>query len=92
MSKKVKGDPDAIRDFANYLKAYNAELANGLGQTRGKLKQLGQSWQDQEYDKFESSFGQMIRNLPKLIQEIEAHQRYLIKKAQALENYLNQGG
>jgi uncharacterized protein YoxC len=51
---------------------------------------LGDTWQDEEHAKFAEEFRQTMKTLKKFV-EISNHQTpFLLRKAQRIEEYLNQ--
>jgi len=51
---------------------------------------LGETWRDQEHQKFAQEFEQTVRVLEQFIRTSEQHSPFLLKKAQRLREYLNQ--
>ena len=83
-------DPEEVRRFAQELKKFNADLQNGLAALQARFGSLGDSWQDQEHAKFAEEFKQTMKALKKFIEVSNAHTPYLLRKAQRIEEYLNQ--
>ena len=53
-------------------------------------QQTKESWQDQEHLKFSEEFKQTLKALKKFVEVSNAHTPYLLRKAQRIEEYLNQ--
>jgi hypothetical protein len=51
---------------------------------------LGDTWQDQEHTKFSDEFKQTVKALKKFVEVSNQHTPYLLRKAQRIEEYLNQ--
>jgi hypothetical protein len=51
---------------------------------------LGDTWQDQEHEKFTEEFKLAMKALRKFIELSKEHTPYLLRKAQRIEEYLNQ--
>jgi hypothetical protein len=51
---------------------------------------LGDTWQDQEHDKFSEEFKLAMKALKKFIELSKVHTPYLLRKAQRIEEYLQQ--
>lgn len=48
--------PEELRKFAAELKRFNSGLKNDYSRLHGRLRQLGETWRDQEHKKFEREF------------------------------------
>jgi WXG100 family type VII secretion target len=83
-------DPEEVRRFAEELKKFNADLQTKLGSLQARFTSLGDSWQDQEHNKFSEEFRQTMKALKKFIEISNQHTPYLLRKAQRIEEYLNQ--
>ena len=66
MSKAVV-DPGELRRFANDLKRFNETLGNQMAVLHGRLVGLGQSWRDQEHNKFAEEFEQTMKFLNRFV-------------------------
>jgi len=89
MSKAVV-DPNELRRFAADLKKFNADVQ---GQTArlGAAQLLylaGQSLKEQA--KFAEEFEQTMRSLQRFLKASEVFVPFLIRKAERIEDYLNQ--
>lgn len=82
--------PEEVRRFADELKRFNADLQNRLGSLQARFSALGDSWQDQEHEKFSEEFKQTMKALKKFVEMSNQHAPYLLRKAQKIEEYLNQ--
>ncbi len=89
MSKAIV-DPGELRRFAQDLKRFNANLQGQMSVLAGKLATLGQSWRDQEHDKFVEQFDQTMKVLARFTDQSNQHIPLLVKKAEKIEEYLNQ--
>jgi uncharacterized protein YukE len=83
-------DPDAVRAFARDLDQFSAELESQLAALHGRLKRLGESWQDQEHAAFAGEFERTLRQMARFCESSRDHAPYLMRKAQRAEDYLNQ--
>jgi len=83
-------DPEQVRRFAEELQRFNRDLQNRLGALHARFGALGDSWQDQEHTKFSEEFKQTIKALKKFVEVSDQHVPYLQRKAQRIEEYLNQ--
>ena len=57
---------------------------------QARFAALGSSWQDQEAEKFAEEFITTMKVLKKFVEVAEKHTPYLLRKAQRIEEYLNQ--
>ena len=89
MSKAIM-DPEEVRRFAKELKHFNAGLQQGMTLLDARFKALGDSWQDQEHKRFAEEFSQTIRALKKFVEVSNEHTPFLLRKAQRIEDYLEQ--
>ena len=83
-------DPEQVRRFAEELKRFNSDLQNSLSALQARFAALGDTWQDQEHNKFSEEFKQTVKALRKFIEVSNQHTPYLLRKAQRIEEYLNQ--
>jgi uncharacterized protein YukE len=89
MSKAVM-NPEEVRRFAKELKNFNAGLQQGMTLLDARFKALGDSWQDQEHQRFAEEFTQTMRTLKKFVEVSNQHTPFLLRKAQRIEDYLDQ--
>jgi len=83
-------DPEEVRRFADELKRFNSDLQDRVSSLHARFAALGDSWQDQEHTKFSDEFKQTIKALKKFVEVSNQHTPYLLRKAQRIEEYLNQ--
>jgi WXG100 family type VII secretion target len=83
-------DPAELRRFAHNLKHFNSELEHRLSSLRSQVSSLGQSWRDQEQEKFASEFDQTMLVLGRFIESANEHIPFLLRKAERIEQYLDQ--
>ena len=83
-------DPEKVRRFAEELQRFNSELENRLVMLQSRFGALGDTWQDQEHEKFSDEFKQAMKALKRFIDLSKEHTPYLLRKAQRIEEYLNQ--
>ena len=89
MSKAIM-DPEEVRRFAKELKHFNAGLQQGMNLLDARFKALGDTWQDQEHQRFSEEFSQTMRALKKFVEVSNEHTPFLLRKAQRIEDYLEQ--
>jgi uncharacterized protein YukE len=83
-------DPEEVRRFAEELKKFNTDLQNRMASLQARFASLGETWQDQEHNKFAEEFKQTFKALKKFIEVSNQHTPYLLRKAQRIEEYLHQ--
>ena len=83
-------DPEQVRRFAEELKRFNLDLQSRMASLQGRFSALGVTWQDQENQKFTDEFQQAMKALKKFVEVSNQHTPYLLRKAQRIEEYLNQ--
>jgi len=83
-------DPAEVRRFAEELKRFNADLQNRMASLHARFAALGDTWQDQEHDKFAEEFQQTMKVMRKFVEVSNQHTPYLLRKAQRIEDYLSQ--
>jgi uncharacterized protein YukE len=83
-------DPEGVRRFAEELKRFNIDLQNRMASLQARFASLGDTWQDQEHNKFSDEFKETMKALKKFIEVSNQHTPYLLRKAQRIEEYLNQ--
>ncbi|MDE0889595.1 MAG: WXG100 family type VII secretion target [Phycisphaerales bacterium] len=87
---KAVADPAELRRFAQDLKRFNAELQSNMQTVQARMGTLSQSWRDQEQAKFEEEFDATIKTLHRFIKASDVHIPFLLRKAQRIEEYLQQ--
>ena len=83
-------DPAELRRFATNLKRFNADLQSALAGLHGQLIGLGDSWRDQEHDRFRQEFEATMQVLERFLEVSEEHIPFLLRKAERIEEYLSQ--
>jgi hypothetical protein len=61
-----------------------------MSSLQSRFAALGDSWQDQEHLKFSEEFKTTLKALKKFVDVSNQHTPYLLRKAQRIEEYLNQ--
>ena len=83
-------DPEKVRRFAEELQRFNSDLDNRLILLMARFASLGDTWQDQEHEKFAEEFIMTMKVLKKFTEVSEKHTPFLLRKAQRIEEYLDQ--
>lgn len=83
-------DPEEVRRFAKELKRFNDDVQVRAASLQARFASLGSSWQDQEHEKFAEEFLTTMKVIKKFTEISERHTPYLLRKAQRIDEYLNQ--
>jgi uncharacterized protein YukE len=83
-------DPAELRRFAHNLKRFNTELQSQMMVLRGQLLGLGQTWRDQEHEKFAQEFDETMLVVSRFVDATNEHIPLLLRKAERVEEYLRQ--
>jgi len=83
-------DPEEVRRFAAELKRFNEEVQNRASSLQARFIALSSTWQDQENQKFAEEFQTTMKVLRKFVEVSEKHTPFLLRKAQRIEQYLDQ--
>jgi len=83
-------DPEEVRRFATELKRFNEDVQARASALQARFTALGSTWQDQDHAKFAEEFVTTMKVLRKFVEISEKHTPYLLRKAQRIEQYLDQ--
>jgi WXG100 family type VII secretion target len=83
-------DPEELRQFAQNLRKFSTEIQTRITMLGSQLVSLSKTWRDQEQKKFTDEFEQQVKGVSRLIEVIEEHIPYLVRKAEIIEEYLHQ--
>jgi uncharacterized protein YukE len=89
MSDKVFVDPRRLREFAADLKTFRSNVTELTGYLEGSLRQLSDSWHDEQFMRFQDAFRIAQQRLRHFAEEIEQTAPQLEKDAQAAEEIHN---
>ena len=90
MSSEVKAKPEDIERFARELKQFNDQLRDNMARLQGQFARLGETWRDQEHQKFAQEYEQTMRVLHQFMRSADQQIPFLLRKAQRLRDYLDQ--
>lgn len=82
-------DPQDVLQFARKLKKYRESVSFETSDLRSDLHSLGGTWRDQEYQKFAKELEAAMRSIKRLLATSEDYERYLVRKAEAAQAYLD---
>jgi uncharacterized protein YukE len=83
-------DPEEVRRFAAELKRFVDDIQAKATSLQAKFNSLGTTWQDEDHAKFAEEFITTMKVLRKFVETSEKHTPYLLRKAQRIEQYLDQ--
>jgi uncharacterized protein YukE len=83
-------DPERVRRFAEELQRFNRDIEARMATLQARFAALGDTWQDQEQIKFAEEFKQTMKALKRFVEISGQQTPYLLRKAQRIEEYLNQ--
>ncbi|MCA9065936.1 MAG: WXG100 family type VII secretion target [Planctomycetaceae bacterium] len=83
-------NPSELRRFAQMLRRFNEELNDKSAAVAAQLNTLGQTWRDHEHQKFAEEFVGNMKALARFVDSNEQFIPYLMRKAQLIEEYLQQ--
>ena len=89
MSRAI-ADPVELRRFAHSLKHFSNELQHQVSVLHGQFAALGDTWRDQEHEKFAQEFARTVQVLAHFVGEANEHVPFLLRKAERIEEYLQQ--
>ncbi|MHC4245978.1 MAG: WXG100 family type VII secretion target [Planctomycetota bacterium] len=87
---KAVADPAELRRLAKDLKRFTNELQGNMQTMQARMGTLSQSWRDQEQAKFEEEFDATVKTLHRFVKASDVHIPFLLRKAQRIEDYLQQ--
>jgi uncharacterized protein YukE len=83
-------DPEELRQFAQSLKKFNAQLRDRAAALANQLATLNATWRDQEHRKFAEQFDTNMKVLLRFTETSDEYVPYLLRKAEHIEDYLRQ--
>jgi len=83
-------DPTELRRFAQTLRRFNEDINDRTAALAGQMNTLAQTWRDKEHMKFAEDFGGNMKALARFVESNETYIPYLMRKAQLIEEYLQQ--
>ncbi len=87
---KANVDPAELRRFAQELNRFNNEMQGLLQGIHTKMRNLENTWRDQEQRKFSEAFESTTKALGNFLEASHQHVSFLSKKATLIEDYLKQ--
>ncbi len=90
MSSQAIVTPEDLERFAAGLKQFNAQLRDSSARLTGQFRQLGDTWRDQEHQKFAAEFEQTMKVIANFMRLADEQIPFLLRKAQRAREYLGQ--
>lgn len=90
MCPQAVADPEELERFAFELKEFSHILHENLTHLIGSYSRLGDTWQDEEYQKFTGQFEVTIRVLRRFLADCDDQVPFLQRKAQWIRQYQQQ--
>jgi uncharacterized protein YoxC len=72
------------------LKRFNDDIQMKASSLQARFAALGTTWQDQDHEKFAEEFITTMKVLRKFMEVSEKHTPFLLRKAERIEQYLDQ--
>lgn len=82
-------NPEDLRRFAQVLKRFNADLRDNVTALHAQMVNLGDTWRDQEHNKFRLEFEQTMKVIERFLEASDQHVPFLLHKAEHIEDYLH---
>lgn len=86
---KAHVTPEEIRRFASYLNKFNINLEENFSNLSNHLHDLGTTWLDQEYIRFDNELKLTSKQIIQFLAISKEMVPFLVRKAKAAEDYLN---
>jgi uncharacterized protein YukE len=83
-------DPNDLRRFASSLNHFNREMTGLIESLQGQFTRLGDTWRDQEHQKFGEEFTQTMQVLTRFLGLSTQQVPFLMRKAERVDEYLRQ--
>lgn len=82
--------PEEVRRFAEELKRFSGDLEQRMATLNGRFNALGNTWQDEEHEKFSQEFVPTMKVLKKFVEVSNQHSAHLLRKARRIKEFLEQ--
>ena len=86
---EIYANPQRLLSLADDLRIFTNSLRAELEKMNSGLRNLGATWQDEEYKKFKRTFDRLQEQLKTLDAEISKRHPELKQDAELLRDYLN---
>lgn len=82
--------PEDVRQFAAQLQRFSEDLHAGLSSVQAGLDRVGETWRDQEHERFLQVFEETAQVLNRFLEAVDEHVPFLLRKADAAQAYIDQ--
>jgi len=83
-------NPEDLRRFSAELQHFLQELQQATTRLNAHFSQLGETWRDQEHQKFVEVYRETMQVLSRFMNAAGQHIPFLLRKAERIEEYLRQ--
>lgn len=87
---QANANPEEIERFCADLKQFNGQLEESMTRLNAQFRQLGDTWRDQEHQKYGQEFERTMRVLSQFMRSSGEQIPFLLRKASRLRDYLSQ--
>jgi len=84
---QIHVDPQALRDFAGALVRFREVVNEEGNKVDRQLARLGETWRDQEYDRFVDEFIVALRAIEAFSADLDVAVPLLLRDAEAIQTY-----
>ena len=84
---QIHVDPERLRAFADELTNFVSFVEEQLNGLRGKVSHLGETWRDQEFERFKGEFESAQHALAQFAEEAKQTVPSLRRDAERIEEY-----
>ena len=93
-AKHVKGHRRSCRNCGvsapEPASHFSNEVSHQLSVLQGQFAGLGDTWRDQEHEKFANNFSETVQVLTRFMESAQQHIPFLLRKAERIDEYLQQ--
>ena len=82
-------NPEELETFARMLQQFNSDLNDSTRRLGGQFARLGETWRDQNHQKFAAEFEQTVRNLQHFMRAADEEIPQVRSQATAIRDYLS---
>ena len=84
---KAVVDPEDLRGFAAQLRKFTDDVQGSLAHLEAGFRRLGETWRDQEHERFAQVFTDTTKTLHRFLGASEPHITHLLLKAEQIDKY-----
>jgi|GEM_PF-911821 len=86
-TSEIHVDPDRLREIAEELSMFSADIGTQLTVLSHELERLGRTWQDEEYGKFKNAIQPLLQILEHFHEEITRSKPAMLADAEVVRAY-----